>query len=122
MTGRAWWARSWSWNSPTALLPRISPGTILMPRPACSRASSSPPSARCSRNELLADEIRTFDLWLGQSGQGQAHQLERCQELPGQQQPEGDEGRRPCLLLSLEDRKSTRLNSSHSQISYAVFC
>src|SRR5205085_10145206 len=24
--------------------------------------------------------------------------------------------------LSWEDRKSTRLNSSHSQISYAVFC
>src|SRR2546427_6603034 len=24
--------------------------------------------------------------------------------------------------LSLSDRKSTRLNSSHSQISYAVFC
>src|SRR5688572_31228562 len=24
--------------------------------------------------------------------------------------------------LSAEDRKSTRLNSSHSQISYAVFC
>src|SRR5688572_32575272 len=24
--------------------------------------------------------------------------------------------------LELEDRKSTRLNSSHSQISYAVFC
>src|SRR2546430_11273176 len=26
------------------------------------------------------------------------------------------------LLRSLLDRKSTRLNSSHSQISYAVFC
>src|SRR5688572_4767651 len=25
-------------------------------------------------------------------------------------------------LLPAEDRKSTRLNSSHSQISYAVFC
>src|SRR5688572_30966960 len=25
-------------------------------------------------------------------------------------------------LFSREDRKSTRLNSSHSQISYAVFC
>src|SRR2546430_3069154 len=25
-------------------------------------------------------------------------------------------------LLELRDRKSTRLNSSHSQISYAVFC
>src|SRR2546430_7374387 len=26
------------------------------------------------------------------------------------------------LLLVILDRKSTRLNSSHSQISYAVFC
>src|SRR3712207_9348060 len=26
------------------------------------------------------------------------------------------------LLQSLEDRKSTRLNSSHANISYAVFC
>src|SRR2546430_2926997 len=26
------------------------------------------------------------------------------------------------LLLGARDRKSTRLNSSHSQISYAVFC
>src|SRR2546430_9967069 len=25
-------------------------------------------------------------------------------------------------LATLQDRKSTRLNSSHSQISYAVFC
>src|SRR5206468_10530171 len=25
-------------------------------------------------------------------------------------------------ILSLQDRKSTRLNSSHDQISYAVFC
>src|SRR5688572_32082316 len=26
------------------------------------------------------------------------------------------------FALKIEDRKSTRLNSSHSQISYAVFC
>src|SRR2546427_7786111 len=26
------------------------------------------------------------------------------------------------LIMSAVDRKSTRLNSSHSQISYAVFC
>src|SRR2546430_6965606 len=26
------------------------------------------------------------------------------------------------VALQVEDRKSTRLNSSHSQISYAVFC
>src|SRR3712207_8617135 len=38
-------------------------------------------------------------------------------------------GRRPQLLLRgplargrLQDRKSTRLNSSHANISYAVFC
>src|SRR5207253_7823042 len=31
------------------------------------------------------------------------------------------ERRIPCLT-SLEDRKSTRLNSSHVAISYAVFC
>src|SRR2546430_12653965 len=33
--------------------------------------------------------------------------------------------RLPCHLIALpqpRDRKSTRLNSSHSQISYAVFC
>src|SRR2546430_7503786 len=38
------------------------------------------------------------------------------------------EGRRAGIILllpsplALPDRKSTRLNSSHSQISYAVFC
>src|SRR5688572_31483837 len=40
---------------------------------------------------------------------------------------EGDDGvlRQPAEqvgVLDVEDRKSTRLNSSHSQISYAVFC
>src|SRR2546430_4326316 len=30
--------------------------------------------------------------------------------------------RDPALVLHDLDRKSTRLNSSHSQISYAVFC
>src|SRR2546430_12178930 len=28
----------------------------------------------------------------------------------------------PCIVQTPQDRKSTRLNSSHSQISYAVFC
>src|SRR5689334_24701002 len=28
----------------------------------------------------------------------------------------------PCVMSALPDRKSTRLNSSHSSISYAVFC
>src|SRR2546421_7954210 len=28
----------------------------------------------------------------------------------------------PCAVVEFPDRKSTRLNSSHDQISYAVFC
>src|SRR3712207_8229366 len=42
---------------------------------------------------------------------------------------EGERGDRPCArdrarggLRVTEDRKSTRLNSSHANISYAVFC
>src|SRR5438270_3476060 len=34
----------------------------------------------------------------------------------------GDEGEEGSDEKRREDRKSTRLNSSHSQISYAVFC
>src|SRR5688572_32047396 len=34
----------------------------------------------------------------------------------------GDKVSQGSLILRMEDRKSTRLNSSHSQISYAVFC
>src|SRR2546430_13483424 len=37
-------------------------------------------------------------------------------------QPGEESLRRPCRRLGFGDRKSTRLNSSHSQISYAVFC
>src|SRR2546430_7797839 len=40
--------------------------------------------------------------------------------VPAKRWPIGSAGRRPDL--SRGDRKSTRLNSSHSQISYAVFC
>src|SRR2546430_6407072 len=34
----------------------------------------------------------------------------------------GDEDFADNIAITNEDRKSTRLNSSHSQISYAVFC
>src|SRR2546427_8780695 len=42
--------------------------------------------------------------------QGQVHVSQRAWQQRGFE------------FLELEDRKSTRLNSSHSQISYAVFC
>src|SRR5256886_7998695 len=44
-------------------------------------------------------------------------------EVPGQRQVgAARDQRQRALGLVDEDRKSTRLNSSHSQISYAVFC
>src|SRR2546430_12326087 len=50
-------------------------------------------------------------------GDAAEHQPSRPSRGPGQG-CEGDASREP----GLQDRKSTRLNSSHSQISYAVFC
>src|SRR2546428_8775756 len=38
------------------------------------------------------------------------------------QQAKDEIARRDAKIADLEDRKSTRLNSSHDQISYAVFC
>src|SRR2546429_5647133 len=34
----------------------------------------------------------------------------------------GEQGAEPSVALEQTDRKSTRLNSSHGYISYAVFC
>src|SRR5947207_9750635 len=42
-----------------------------------------------------------------------------CALVVGQ---EGSRKRRANRLISSKDRKSTRLNSSHTVISYAVFC
>src|SRR5947209_15477546 len=42
--------------------------------------------------------------------------------LPWVKVSDGRRGRRNAQTLCGEDRKSTRLNSSHANISYAVFC
>src|SRR5207244_5095020 len=62
---------------------------------------------------------------------GPSHERERRHPVPrfvatgdrrrGDQQPHGRRRDRRDLALA-EDRKSTRLNSSHQIISYAVFC
>src|SRR2546430_12006687 len=53
-----------------------------------------------------------------------ARWLSRCRLEGGGDLIGSGEGDRPVVLASVHfgDRKSTRLNSSHSQISYAVFC
>src|SRR3712207_8786216 len=47
-------------------------------------------------------------------GTDHASLLEQVHQAPGAREAD--------LQLPLEDRKSTRLNSSHANISYAVFC
>src|SRR3712207_7114194 len=68
----------------------------------------------------VADERLCLLLGRGDSltlalGRGQ----ERAEEPAGTQ---GDHAGRERVALRALDRKSTRLNSSHANISYAVFC
>src|SRR2546427_4843003 len=54
---------------------------------------------------------------------GQARQLlEGLDHGRRNGRPARVQGLETAEILAREDRKSTRLNSSHSQISYAVFC
>src|SRR5439155_16265459 len=64
-----------------------------------------PPVARVRAGALGGDGLEPERL-----SRGQAH----C--------PSAVRGRRARLARTAEDRKSTRLNSSHVAISYAVFC
>src|SRR3712207_7522223 len=54
--------------------------------------------------------------------------LERVEVGPGRRRPAGPQRPHQVALLEVgdggrgQDRKSTRLNSSHANISYAVFC
>src|SRR5438105_9783798 len=45
-----------------------------------------------------------------------------CRDEPIGRRPENHDGRRCGTEYPPSDRKSTRLNSSHEWISYAVFC
>src|SRR6267143_2637320 len=65
--------------------------------------------------------------WLDRRHHPAGHQLHHPRDPPEHQRARRHRqpGRRRGLLrllLELADRKSTRLNSSHSSISYAVFC
>src|SRR3712207_8269684 len=95
---------------------------------ALGAGQGAPEPARLDLEELLATRL----LVQGNSGSGKSHLLRRLLEgSAGSVQqiiidPEGDFvslgevfGHVP---IEARDRKSTRLNSSHANISYAVFC
>src|SRR3989454_2137214 len=66
---------------------------------------------------------------VAEAGRLDGAHLQRAAELVDHERRErlalgvlGDDEQRPAGLRHLLDRKSTRLNSSHLVISYAVFC
>src|SRR3712207_8816039 len=72
-------------------------------------------------NDTATTEIYTFPYTtLFRSGPGVVVRVD-VEELPQRAEADGVVAVRPGRVV-LEDRKSTRLNSSHANISYAVFC
>src|SRR3712207_8282064 len=83
------------------------------------------PSARCTLHKTLFDKERLIDLLDGsgvfaQRGSDGSQSHRTSFKLV-------DNGAQNLVVylvepVAVEDRKSTRLNSSHANISYAVFC
>src|SRR5689334_24006546 len=69
---------------------------------------------------------RSSDLWRHEfhcfAHAATVRRLERPQVVLGRRKYLTDRGQRFKVEQRIADRKSTRLNSSHSSISYAVFC
>src|SRR2546430_5658705 len=72
-----------------------------------------------ARRELPEATVRT---WLEPSEPIALDDGRLILGAPDQFAAEWNESKHSGLLARVADRKSTRLNSSHSQISYAVFC
>src|SRR5947209_9046752 len=87
------------------LLPRP-PKSTLFPYTTLFRSMARP-----SRPDIAADDLQGFKYF------GMLRPLlDRLREVGTQRDRAGNRE------LFFEDRKSTRLNSSHANISYAVFC
>src|SRR5690348_18122607 len=78
---------------------RRPPGSTLFPYTTLFRSRSRP-----RRDRIIAREFRRI-----------------CVDLSASDTVR-DSASAPAISASAEDRKSTRLNSSHPSISYAVFC
>src|SRR5438270_13078191 len=68
-----------------------------------------------------ADQAKFDDTETVADGLGPLYNAQSCRECH-QHRTSGGTSQVAELRVGHQDRKSTRLNSSHSQISYAVFC
>src|SRR5256886_11099566 len=74
------------------------------------------------RRRQMEPASRVSDVADGRAAVGVARKAERRRDRGAGTQPRAHLRRRGDRDASSGDRKSTRLNSSHSQNSYAVFC
>src|SRR2546430_1089975 len=92
---------------------RRPPRSTLFPYPTLFRSRSAPRPGRAARRSRPPGRCRRRTRWRSRPWRGAGRpRCSRRAAPPTSRRP----GSRPA------DRKSTRLNSSHSQISYAVFC
>src|SRR2546427_9192991 len=96
---------------------RRPPRSTLFPYTPLSR--SAPASEAASRAERVRPAAALRVMWENTHEACARGPPACCTGGPSHDQLRNDTRRRSA---SSEDRKSTRLNSSHSQISYAVFC
>src|SRR5689334_23667871 len=89
----------------------------MLPRPPRSTLFPYTTLFRSPRDLPVDPDVAALDLHVlaGQSDQA-LHEVALAEER------EAEDHDLPAPRLAEEDRKSTRLNSSHSSISYAVFC
>src|SRR2546430_14269009 len=73
-------------------------------------------------NDTATTEIYTLSLHDALPISGEVRVISAHIEVAMTRQVEQDDAAIARLFGAQRDRKSTRLNSSHSQISYAVFC
>src|SRR2546429_5434790 len=76
---------------------RRPPRSTLFPYTTLFRSKSSGDKVRAHRKRLRQQGLRAIQIWV-------------------------PDMRSPAFAAEAQDRKSTRLNSSHGYISYAVFC
>src|SRR5688572_31380774 len=91
--------------------PTVFPYTTLFRSSATATRGSAPSARGCAHSTFDASFFKRLDEALGIVLGAQGVIRERLATI-----------RRDALQGDAGDRKSTRLNSSHSQISYAVFC
>src|SRR3712207_8102695 len=94
---------------------RRPPRSTLFPSTALFRSleDASEALARGLSLDVLQRPLHAVDVGEQRSHRAEAHEHRRQQV---------EERRLELLAVEPQDRKSTRLNSSHANISYAVFC